>query len=282
MPVLQYHGTKEERAAMRRKYLKKRSQKRKMEEFPVTVTTYEIVCRDRKDIQRCDWKYIIVDEGHRLKNFKCRLFRELNELCNGSVLMGGANKLLLTGTPLQNNLTELWSLLNFLMPEIFDDLDFFQSVFAFDGMGKDAEEEEIVEKERSSNIVSKLHKILAPFMMRRLKREVEDSLPDKKEVVMYVGMKEEQKAMYESIVNGELSKMLEMATGSKSQLNNIMMQLRKCSLHPYLHYEPTDANGNFVTDDSIVRSSGKLHVLDSMLAHFKKNGNKTLIFSQVS
>lgn len=280
MPVLQYHGTKEERAVMRKKYLKKKNQKRNMVEFPVTVTTYEIVCRDRKDIQGCQWKYLIVDEGHRLKNHKCRLFRELNELANGSVLVGGANKILLTGTPLQNNLTELWSLLNFLMPEIFDDLEFFQSVFAFDGVGEDEAEENMIEREASGNIVSKLHKILAPFMMRRLKRDVEESLPDKKEVVMYVPMKKEQKEMYDSIVSGELSKILEAATGNKTQLNNVMMQLRKCSLHPYLHFEPNDASGNLSTDQRIIDVSGKLSVLDKMLSHFQKNGHKTLVFSQ--
>jgi ATP-dependent DNA helicase len=86
--------------------------------FPVVVTTYEVVIRDRALLQHFKWKYIIVDEGHRLKNMKCQLVRELNVLAGGSVLVGGANKLLLTGTPLQNNLTELWSLLNFLMPEV--------------------------------------------------------------------------------------------------------------------------------------------------------------------
>mmetsp|Transcript_22992 Transcript_22992/g.29369 ORF Transcript_22992/g.29369 Transcript_22992/m.29369 type:complete len:699 (+) Transcript_22992:194-2290(+) len=280
MPVLMYHGSKEDRQAMRKKYLKTRSQNRNMAKFPVCVTTYEIVCRDRKDIQGCGWKYIIVDEGHRLKNFKCRLIRELNELSRGSVLLGGANKILLTGTPLQNNLTELWSLLNFLMPEIFDDLDFFQSVFAFDGVGNDDAEKAMIEKQQRGNIVSKLHKILAPFMMRRLKTEVEKNLPSKKEIVVYTPMTEMQKGMYESIVNGELAKLLEAATGNKSALNNIMMQLRKCSLHPYLHYEPTNESGNHITDESLVEASGKLKLLDQMLADFKKNGHKVLIFSQ--
>jgi ATP-dependent DNA helicase len=89
-------------------------------DFPVVVTSYEIIMNDRKHLQRYNWKYIVVDEGHRIKNMNCRLIKELKTYSS-------ANRLLLTGTPLQNNLAELWSLLNFLLPDIFDDLDMFQS-----------------------------------------------------------------------------------------------------------------------------------------------------------
>mmetsp|Transcript_9298 Transcript_9298/g.18319 ORF Transcript_9298/g.18319 Transcript_9298/m.18319 type:complete len:702 (-) Transcript_9298:321-2426(-) len=279
IPVLLYHGTKEERAEMRDEYLlSAKSKKRDMKKFPVTVTTYDIVCRDRSGLQRCEWKHIIVDEGHRLKNHKCKLFRELNQLCGGSVLRGGANKILLTGTPLQNNLAELWSLLNFLMPEIFDDLDFFQSVFAFDGSR--ATENELVRKHAEENIVSKLHKILAPFMMRRLKSDVEKHLPRKKEVVLYIPMTSSQRDMYKSIMEGELAKLLEIATGNKTQLNNVLMQLRKCCLHPYLHFEPTDGQGNYINDQRLIEASGKVRALDQMLLDLKKKGHKVLVFSQ--
>ena len=161
MPVLQYHGSKEEREEMRTTSLSRQRHK-SMSTFPVVVTTYEIICRDRKELQRCRWKYIIVDEGHRLKNHKCRLVRELNMLCGGSVLRGGANKLLLTGTPLQNNLTELWSLLNFLMPEIFDSVDFFLSVFDFDGVGCSESEKAILNKQMEQNVVGKFLSVWLP------------------------------------------------------------------------------------------------------------------------
>jgi len=88
--------------------------------FPVIITSYEIVMNDRKVLQKYNWKYIVIDEGHRLKNMNCKLIRELKSYSS-------ANRLLLSGTPLQNNLSELWSLLNFLLPDIFDDLDMFQS-----------------------------------------------------------------------------------------------------------------------------------------------------------
>jgi len=248
--------------------------------FPVVVTTYEIVCRDRSLLQNYKWKYIIVDEGHRLKNHNCRLVKELNLLCGGSVLRGGANKLLLTGTPLQNNLTELWSLLNFLMPEIFDSVDFFLSVFDFDGVGSNEHEKAILKKQTEENVVGKLHKILAPFMMRRLKTDVEKTMPEKKEIVLYIPMTSSQEGMYQSIVNGELAKVLEQCTGEKTSLNNLVMQLRKCSLHPYLHYEAKDASGISRTDHSIVEMSGKVKALDQMLKSLKSKGHKVLIFSQ--
>lgn len=105
---------------------------------------------------------MIVDEGHRLKNMNCRLIKELKTY-------NVSNRLLLTGTPLQNNLTELWSLLNFLLPDIFDDLEQFQRWFDFDGVGDAESNREIVEMEQQNSIVSKLHGILKPFLLRRLK-----------------------------------------------------------------------------------------------------------------
>jgi ATP-dependent DNA helicase len=113
VPCLLYHGNKQERAQLRKNNLKTNNT-----DFPWIVTGYEIVMRDRRFLQTYKWKYVVIDEGHRLKNFNCRLVRELKSI-------ESANRLLLTGTPLQNNLMELWSLLNFLMPEIFYELDEF-------------------------------------------------------------------------------------------------------------------------------------------------------------
>jgi ATP-dependent DNA helicase len=95
-----------------------------------------------------------------------------------------------------------------------------------------------------------------------------------------VPMSEPQREMYELIVKGELAGILADATGSKTQLNNVLMQLRKCSLHPYLHYEARDGAGQAVTDERIVHDSGKLRVLDRMLTELRRGGHKVLIFSQ--
>merc|ERR1740138_2061564 len=103
--------------------------------MPVMITSYQIVIRDVAQLKKIPWKFVIIDEGHRLKNMNCRLIRELKTICNDS-----CNRLLLTGTPLQNNLTELWSLLNFLLPSIFDDLDLFQEWFEYDFTQEDTEQ----------------------------------------------------------------------------------------------------------------------------------------------
>merc|ERR1719253_1088777 len=126
----------------------------------------------------------------------CRLIRELKRIC-GSDTQGasGCNRLLLTGTPLQNNLTELWSLLNFLLPSIFDDLDSFQAWFDFDFSQED-HEEKVMQGEMQHSVVTKLHQILRPFLLRRLKADVEIGLPKKFEYILFAWMTEWQSSMY--------------------------------------------------------------------------------------
>ncbi|XP_072293068.1 lymphocyte-specific helicase-like [Eucyclogobius newberryi] len=165
---------------------------------PVVVTSFEISMIDRKFLQRFKWKYLIVDEGHRIKNLNCRLVRELK-------LMPTDNKLLLTGTPLQNNLAELWSLLNFLLPEVFDDLKSFESWFDIDSLG---EAESLVASEREHNILSMLHQILTPFLLRRLKSDVTLEVPPKKEIIVYAPLTAKQEALYMAVVNRTIAKML--------------------------------------------------------------------------
>jgi SNF2 family DNA or RNA helicase len=191
---------------------------------------------------------------------------------------------LLTGTPLQNDLTELWSLLNFLLPQVFSSLAFFQSVFELEGgNGTAADESKIVMLQEEQNMVSKLHRILRPFMMRRLKSQVEQFLPPKLEVVLYCGMTKDQRDLYERIKRGELAELIKAnrkgSEGADSRTYmNLMMQLRKASNHPYLHFDPTSELR--VTDESIVQASGKMVVLDRMLRELKQRKHKVLIFSQ--
>eukprot|EP00924_Labyrinthula_sp_SR-Ha-C_P008720 maker-scaffold_2-snap-gene-0.6-mRNA-1 protein AED:0.12 eAED:0.12 QI:95/1/1/1/0.66/0.5/4/137/676 len=277
--AVRYHGNREERRDLIPDL--KRRYRSSAHQF-IVVTTYEIVNRDRANLQKFKWKYIIVDEGHRLKNPNCLLFRELSILCRGPVIHGGANRLLLTGTPLQNNLTELWSLLNFLMPEIFDSLDFFKSVFAFDAKITQKEDNSLVEDQEKKQIVSKLHTILAPFMLRRLKREVEKELPKKKEVVLYCKMAKGQRQMYQSLQNrtlrADIARVEE--SFSKKSLMNLLMQLRKISLHPFLMYEHENEAGEFTTDKTIYTTSGKMLLLHHILTKLLKEKRKVLIFSQ--
>ncbi|PYH79120.1 helicase [Aspergillus uvarum CBS 121591] len=187
-----YHGTKDQRAELRRKFMNMRNQ-RDMD-FPVVCTSYEICMNDRKFLAQYQWRYIIVDEGHRLKNMNCKLIKEL-------LTYNSANRLLITGTPLQNNITELWSLLHFLLPEIFNDLNSFQSWFDFSSMLDKSGQTDVMER-RKRTLVSTMHSILKPFLLRRVKADVETSLPKKREYILYAPLTTEQKDLYREILNG--------------------------------------------------------------------------------
>ncbi|EHB03590.1 Lymphoid-specific helicase [Heterocephalus glaber] len=195
IPTMLYHGSQQER----RKLVKSiNKQTGTLQIHPVVITSFEIAMRDRNALQHCFWKYLIVDEGHRIKNMKCRLIRELKRF-------NADNKLLLTGTPLQNNLSELWSLLNFLLPDVFDDLKSFESWFDITSLSETAED--IIAKEREQNVLHMLHQILTPFLLRRLKSDVALEVPPKREVVVYAPLSKKQEVFYTAIVNRTIANM---------------------------------------------------------------------------
>ncbi|KAF9585858.1 hypothetical protein BGW38_000414 [Lunasporangiospora selenospora] len=196
VPVVLYHGNPEERAHIRTRKFRKLDAS-----FPICVTSYEIVMNDRKYLQKYPWKYIVVDEGHRLKNMNCKLIRELKTYHS-------ANRLLLSGTPLQNNLSELWSLLNFLLPDIFDDLESFQEWFDFSDINAKEGQDRILGEESQSGIVSSLHHILKPFLLRRVKTDVEHSLPKKKEYCLYCPLTPAQKEWYDAALGKDIRNFL--------------------------------------------------------------------------
>lgn len=198
--TIMYHGSKDERAEMRRKYMKMQDQTKF--DFPVVCTSYEICMNDRKFLANYKWRYIIVDEGHRLKNMNCKLIKEL-------LAYNSANRLLITGTPLQNNIAELWSLLHFLLPEVFNDLDSFESWFDFSSVLEDKTNSDGKAVKRKNNLVSTMHAILKPFLLRRVKTDVESSLPKKREYILYAPLTAEQKDLYREILSGTSRNYLE-------------------------------------------------------------------------
>ncbi|KAJ3973835.1 SNF2 family DNA-dependent ATPase [Lentinula raphanica] len=159
--------------------------------FPVVVTTYEMIIKDRVHLAAYEWGYIVVDEGHRLKNLDCTLTREIKKYST-------ASRMILTGTPLHNNLAELWSLLNFILPDIFNDVDAFQSWFNLPSM------QASIGNDRTARIVESLHAILKPFLLRRLKSDVETNLPPKKEYVLYAPLSVIQRETYDKVLDGTL------------------------------------------------------------------------------
>lgn len=188
-----YHGSKQEREEMRRKKMKMQTQKDF--DFPVVVTSYEICMNDKKFLAPYQWRYIIVDEGHRLKNMNCKLIQEL-------MTYQSANRLLITGTPLQNNMSELWSLLHFLLPEVFNDLDSFESWFDFSSVLEDKTDGDTKAQKQRNKLVGKMHAILKPFLLRRMKTDVESNLPPKREYILYAPLTAEQKDLYREIISG--------------------------------------------------------------------------------
>ncbi|KAJ3072793.1 hypothetical protein HDU98_002872 [Podochytrium sp. JEL0797] len=188
LKVVLYHGTAADRQNIRKTQLSIMNKS-----FPIVVTSFEIAMNDRRYLQKIKWKYIIVDEGHRLKNMNCRLIRELKTYPS-------ANRLILSGTPLQNNLTELWSLLNFLMPDIFESITDFESWFDLDNINNNDGSE--IDKESATSVVSSLHEILKPFLLRRIKTEVEVDLPKKRELLLFAPLVPKQKELYDACVGG--------------------------------------------------------------------------------
>lgn len=183
------------------------------ETFPVVVTTYEMIIRDRPQLSKYNWGYIVVDEGHRLKNLNCKLIQEIKRYPS-------AGRMILTGTPLQNNLSELWSLLNFILPDIFDDLDSFQEWFNLGTL------QSRFSPSQATQLISTIHGILKPFLLRRLKVDVlGKSLPPKKEYVIYCPLSVEQRHLYDAIVEGSLRHLLLSRGGENADKKKIEIDM---------------------------------------------------------
>ncbi|XP_062179632.1 probable ATP-dependent DNA helicase CHR719 isoform X2 [Phragmites australis] len=234
-------------------------------QFNVLLTHYDLILKDKKFLKKVHWHYLIVDEGHRLKNHECALARTL---VSGYQIR---RRLLLTGTPIQNSLQELWSLLNFILPNIFNSSqnfeEWFNAPFACDVSLND--EEQLL-------IIHRLHQVLRPFLLRRKKDEVEKYLPVKTQVILKCDLSAWQKAYYEQVTSRER---VSLGSGLKSKaLQNLSMQLRKCCNHPYLFVE----HYNMYQREEIVRASGKFELLDRLLPKLQRAGHRVLLFSQMT
>ncbi|GKT90535.1 LOW QUALITY PROTEIN: chromatin remodelling complex ATPase chain ISW [Colletotrichum tofieldiae] len=254
--VLVLQGAKEERNALINDRLVN-------EDFDVCITSYEMVLREKSHLKKFAWEYIIIDEAHRIKNEESSLAQVIR-------VFNSRNRLLITGTPLQNNLHELWALLNFLLPDVFGDSEAFDQWFS----GREQDQDTVVQQ---------LHRVLRPFLLRRVKSDVEKSLLPKKEVNVYLGMSDMQVKWYQKILEKDIDA-VNGANGkreSKTRLLNIVMQLRKCCNHPYL-FEGAEPGPPYTTDEHLVFNAGKMVVLDKLLARMRKQGSRVLIFSQMS
>ncbi len=301
--VILYHGNQEDRSIARDYDFfynsDINSKKKGGYKMQVVITTPETCLlsddskagRLRKELANVHWDLLVVDEAHKLKNYNSRITATLREE------FIYANTLLLTGTPLQNNVEELWTLLNFV------DDEYFHSVHDFIREFGDLKESKQLEKLQSH---------LAPYLLKREKENVETSVPPKEEMIIEIELTAPQKQYYRALYENNKAFLCRSSATTKQigpSLTNLAMELRKCCNHPYLirgaedelikHFkqrlrtEQTEAaaaaDGTKVMSkaerhlreqECIVESSGKLILLDKLLPKLQADGHKVLIFSQ--
>ncbi|KAK7484546.1 hypothetical protein BaRGS_00024178 [Batillaria attramentaria] len=224
--------------------------------FNVLITTYEICLKDKGFLGKIPWAFLGVDEAHRLKNDDSLLYRCLEEFDTN-------HRILVTGTPLQNSLKELWSLLHFIMPNKFDSWSEF--------------EERHSRQDRES--FTNLHKQLEPYLLRRVKKDVEKSLPSKVEQILRVEMTSIQKQYYKWILTKNYKALSKGQRGNVTSFVNIIMELKKCCNHAHLTRTEEDSEHDRL--QTLIRGSGKLILLDKLLVRLKDTGHRVLIFSQM-
>ncbi|KAJ8392906.1 hypothetical protein AAFF_G00071100 [Aldrovandia affinis] len=274
--VVTYVGDKDSRAVIRENEFSfednairggKKASRMKKEasvKFHVLLTSYELITIDMAILGSINWACLVVDEAHRLKNNQSKFFRVLNNYPL-------QHKLLLTGTPLQNNLEELFHLLNFLTPERFNNLEGFLEEFA-----------DIAKEDQ----IKKLHDMLGPHMLRRLKADVFKHMPSKTELIVRVELSPMQKKYYKFILTRNFEALNTRGGGNQVSLLNVVMDLKKCCNHPYLF--PTAAmeapkmpNGMY-DGSALTKAAGKLMLLYKMMKKLKDGGHRVLIFSQMT
>ena len=264
LTAVKFHGTKDERLDIASNVLQP-GQRDEDRQWNVCVTTYEICNLERNVLNKFAWSYLIIDEAHRLKNEASTFSRIVRT-------METRFRLLLTGTPLQNNLHELWALLNFLVPDVFASAEQFDDWFNLD----------IDDADEKNKLISQLHKILRPFMLRRLKVDVEKSLPPKSETILFTGMSSMQKKLYRDILMRDLDTLTgKGGAGSRTAVLNIVMQLRKCAGHPYLFPGIEDRTLDPL-GEHLVENCGKMVLLDKLLLRLKERGHRVLLFTQMT
>ena len=236
--------------------------------FDILLTTYEMAMSGVSQLRPIPWRCVILDEAHRLKNKTSKI----SEILKAFTMH---HRVLLTGTPLQNSLDELWSLLNFLEPEKFPSEKAFLTDYGALSSASDVE---------------RLQQLLKPLMLRRLKEDVEKSIPVKEETVIEVELTTAQKKWYRSILEKNFTWLKQGAKkNNMPNLINAMIELRKCCIHPFLLQGAEDSillEAKAVTHEqqfqALIDASGKMVLLDKLLKKLKAGGHKVLIFSQMT
>jgi chromodomain-helicase-DNA-binding protein 1 len=251
----------------------------KKTKFNVLVTSYDYILADADHLKNIKWQVLAVDEAHRLKNRDSQLYFKLMNF-------GVPCKVLITGTPIQNNLAELSALLDFLNPGkvlIDEELELLSTEDP-----KEVTDEKLDEAKRmkTQEKLRELHTAIAPFILRRTKETVESDLPPKTEKIIRVELSDVQLDYYKNILTRNYAALSDASNGHKQSLLNIMMELKKVSNHPYMFMgaEERVLGGSTRREDQVkglITSSGKMMLLDQLLAKLRKDGHRVLIFSQM-
>uniref|UniRef100_A0A8C6LQG1 Snf2-related CREBBP activator protein n=1 Tax=Nothobranchius furzeri TaxID=105023 RepID=A0A8C6LQG1_NOTFU len=232
--ILTYFGSQKERKLKRQGWTKPNA-------FHVCITSYKLVLQDHQAFRRKSWRYLILDEAQNIKNFKSQRWQSL-------LNFNSHRRLLLTGTPLQNSLMELWSLMHFLMPHVFQSHREFKEWFSnpLTGMIEGSQE-------YNEGLVKRLHKVLRPFLLRRIKADVEKQMPKKYEHVVRCRLSKRQRFLYDDFM-AQASTRETLASGHFMSVINILMQLRKVCNHPNL-FDPRPIQSPFITQPIIFRTA---------------------------
>ncbi|KAM8962416.1 helicase SRCAP [Pelodytes ibericus] len=242
--ILTYYGSQKERKLKRQGWTK-------VNAFHVCITSYKLVLQDHQAFRRKNWRYLILDEAQNIKNFKSQRWQSL-------LNFNSQRRLLLTGTPLQNSLMELWSLMHFLMPHVFQSHREFKEWFSnpLTGMIEGSQE-------YNEGLVRRLHKVLRPFLLRRIKLDVEKQMPKKYEHVIYCRLSKRQRFLYDDFM-AQAATRDTLASGHFMSVINILMQLRKVCNHPNL-FDPRPIHSPFIT--SAIHYAAPSLVLQALQRH---------------
>uniref|UniRef100_A0A672YEI8 Snf2-related CREBBP activator protein n=1 Tax=Sphaeramia orbicularis TaxID=375764 RepID=A0A672YEI8_9TELE len=232
--ILTYFGSQKERKLKRQGWTKPNA-------FHVCITSYKLVLQDHQAFRRKSWRYLILDEAQNIKNFKSQRWQSL-------LNFNSHRRLLLTGTPLQNSLMELWSLMHFLMPHVFQSHREFKEWFSnpLTGMIEGSQE-------YNEGLVKRLHKVLRPFLLRRIKADVEKQMPKKYEHVVRCRLSKRQRFLYDDFM-AQASTRETLASGHFMSVINILMQLRKVCNHPNL-FDPRPIQSPFITQPIVFQTA---------------------------
>ncbi|MDA4131913.1 MAG: SNF2-related protein, partial [Thaumarchaeota archaeon] len=247
--------------------------------FQVLLTTYEYIIKDRPILSKIKWFHMIIDEGHRMKNANSKLSATIQQYYSTRF------RVILTGTPLQNNLAELWAMLNFVLPNIFKSANTFDEWFNTPFANTGGQDKMELTEEEQILVIRRLHKVLRPFLLRRLKKDVEKDLPDKTEKVIKCKFSALQSRLYKQMVTHQKLVVSDGKGGKAGArgLSNMIMQLRKLCNHPFVFDEvENQMNPANTSNDLLWRTAGKFELLDRILPKYKATGHRVLMFFQMT